>query len=298
LSENQSNLDSIREAVDRTNKELVALRQSLEKMNNEAPKGTKDRWDKAGVIAQFLSGAVIAAIGLIISYSVNSAQQDITKQIGSAQIEVSKRQQFSDYLKLITDATKDDERRATLIANLDLAVPDHAIRIAAHYAFSDNSPKVRREAIQMLGKFADGRPVLTRISGGSVLPESHLAEIALGQQVKEVRARISDIDDFGRLLVNDTVVAEVRFGNDSGWINLTSHLKPGENRIDFFLDNGPHGGWSGRLQVSAGEHQYDSTTLTKNACPCNAPVFQIRVLVVVGKDGKIDSLAAKQPVYF
>ena len=291
------NLADIQNLLERGNQKLAELQLAIARLEGHKERA-KDRWDKAGVIAQFLSGAVIAVVGLIITYHLNKAQQDITKQIGSSQLEVSKRQQFSDYLKLIVEANKDDERRATLITALDVAVPDHAIRIASHYVVADKSPEVRKAAIELLGKFADGRPVLDRVASGSVLPDRQLAELALGRQVKEVRARISDIDDFGRLVVNDSKVAEVRIGNDSGWINVTPHLKVGENRIDFFLDNGPYGGWSGRLQISAGTHQYDSTTLAKNACPCDAPVFQIRVVVTVASDGTIQSLVPKDVVYF
>lgn len=294
MSRPELSLDEIQGSLERANQQLADIRQTIAKLS-EQRRGGKDRWDKASVVAQFLSGAVIAIIGLIISYYVSHAQQDITK-----------RQQFSDYLKLIVDANKDDERRATLITSLDLAVPDHAFRIAAYYVFVDKAPKVREAAIELLGKFAEVGPwrreaveVLDRVVSGEVLPDRQLATVALKlPAVKEALVRISDIDDLGRLFVNGTKITEVRFANDSGWVDITPHLKFGENLVDFFLDNGPAGGWSGRLQVSAGAHQYDSTTLARDACPCNAPVFHIKVGVVVAEDRTIKKLVPRNVEYF
>ena len=59
-----------------------------------------------------------------------------------------------------------------------------------------------------------------------------------------------------------------------------------------------YGGWSGRIQISAGEFQYDSSTLEKNACPCNADAFRIAIEVTVATDETIEILSAQPAVYF
>ena len=122
--------------------------------------------------------------------------------------------------------------------------------------------------------------------------------MALGVKVKELLVRLSDIDDDGHLTVNGIQAVEVSYGNDSGWVDITKNLKAGRNSVEFRLHNGPLGGWSGRLQMSAGEFQYDSTTLSKNACPCNADVFRISVGVVIGQDGTIKDLSVQPPFYY
>lgn len=269
---------------------LQQIHESIGNIEKRLTSSTKDRWDKAGIIAQFLSGTVIALIGLLISSSVNNAQR------ASAD-----RQQLVEYLKYIGEAS-DMTRRAALIGALDLAIPKDAVRIASSYALNDPSQSVREQAIRVLAKFPNGKLVLERIARSSVFPDKQLAEMGLGYKVKELLIRLSDIDDDGHLMVNGSQVVEIGLGkesdNDSGWVDITKNLQIGRNSVEFRLHNGPFGGWSGRLQMSAGEFQYDSTTLLKNACPCNADAFQISVGVVIGKDGNIEEMSAEPPVYY
>ena len=116
-------------------------------------------------------------------------------------------------------------------------------------------------------------------------------------------ARLSDIDDDGYLSVNGTMVAEAHTsknppGTDTQWVDVTNNLIKGKNLLEFKLHNGNLGGWGGRLQISAGDLQYDSTTLTKNACPCDADVLKISVSIVVGNDGTIEQIEAQPVNYF
>ena len=101
---------------------LQQLHESISNIKKRLASSTKDRWDKAGVIAQFLSGTVIGLIGVLIAASIQNAQ------LASAD-----RQHLAEYLKYIVEAP-DTTRRATLIGALDLAVPKDAVRIASSYA--------------------------------------------------------------------------------------------------------------------------------------------------------------------
>jgi len=251
----------------------------------------KDGWDKAGVVAQFLSGTVIALLGFVISITVDRAQHA-----------ASERQQFTEYLKAIGGASE-AAARATLIGNLDLAIPKEAVRVATQYASDDPSVTVRDQAMQVLTRFpTEGRPVLERIAQSSDAIDAESAQFYLGQQVKSLFVRLSDIDDDGHLKVNGKEILMVglspNIGNDTGWRNIASSLKPGTNILEFLLHNGQYGGWSGRLRISAGpNHRYDSGKLASLYCPCNANAFLLTVNVEMGPDGTLTGINP-EPVFY
>jgi hypothetical protein len=49
--------------------------------------------------------------------------------------------------------------------------------------------------------------------------------------------RIFNCDDAGRALLNGRIVADVGFGDDSGWIDVTEQLEPGINNVRFQVIN-------------------------------------------------------------
>jgi hypothetical protein len=273
--------------------DTTRLRKAIEKLEQRLAAGKKDRWDKAAVVAQFLSGTVIVIVGFLLNSALEKGQQADTE-----------RKQFTEYFKSIV-AESDPAKRASLIAALDVAVGTDAqvIRVALSYATKDTSELVREQAIRLLGNYPEGKPMLQQIASGSQYPDKHLAAAVLGIKEKELLARLSDIDDDGYLFVNGTKIAEAHTSGtpkviDTQWVDATKYLVTGKNLLEFKLHNGNLGGWSGRLQISAGGLQYDSTTLAKNACPCDADVLSIPVLITVGNDRTIEQVQAQPIVYF
>ena len=190
-----------------------------------------------------------------------------------------------------------------MIANLDLAIPNEAVRVAAQYAFNDPAEGVRSEAMKVLAKYpGEGTSVLERIVKTGDMQDSQLATLNLGREVKSVLVRMSDIDDDGHLSLNGHELLMIglppNVGSDSGWKDIAGSLVPGQNTVEFLLHNGPYGGWSGRLRISAGIFQYDSTKLSSPTCPCDADAFSITVIITLGPNGQMESLAAQPPHLF
>jgi hypothetical protein len=200
-----------------------------------------------------------------------------------------------DYLKAIADAHSDDDKRARLVASAGLAIPDDAGIIAKYYAVKDQSDKVREAAIDVLAEqHEDG--ALTTIASSGRLPDADHAKQKLGVVVKNIRVRLSDIDDFGKVVVNGKEVLN-QSGHDSAWEDVTSAFHSGSNEVVFTLRNGPFGGFSRRFQLIAGCLVYDSGTLRSNSCPRNAPAFEIRLQVQVSTMGQVEKITG-MPVKF
>lgn len=281
--------DAIKPRSELYNK-VCRVEETLDRLERRSDSAHKDGWDKAGVIAQFLSGTVIALVGVMISAAVQEGQRADAE-----------RQQFAEYFDHIVEAS-DATKRASYMGALDVAIsnPSDVVRVATSYAVSDPSQEVREEAIKILGRFPGGKTTLERIASGAIFPDRELARAALGQQGTELLVRLSDIDDDGYLFFNGVKVVEAHTGGpgtDTGWVDISKNLRPGSNQLEFRLHNGIYGGWSGRIQISAGEFQYDSTTLARNACPCNADVLRIPIAVEVGKSNKIVRVEAQPVVY-
>ena len=180
--------------------------------------------------------------------------------------------------------------RVALIGALDLAVHEHADAIAKHFALNDDSLKVKTQSISTLKTLSNGINTLKEIAKTDIYPSKHLAEFVLGDTlIKDVYVRISSIDDIGYLYINDENISEVKFGDEPSWIDITTKLIKGENKIVFKIFNGPYGKWSGRLQISAGKYQYDNTQ-ERNSCPCNGITMDIAFKVLVDDHGAIQSL--------
>lgn len=269
-------------------------------------KKEKDVWDKASVIAQFLSGVVVAVIGTVIAFNVDDAQRKITEKLGQAQVALAKRQveiadraQFAEYLRLISEAHSEDERRASLIGALDLAVPDYKGQVAEHYVVRDTSSKVREAAIKVLASTSSGRKFLADRLSESIPEEDRVAIMrSLGREVPDVRVRLFEVDDLGKVLINGQELLQVSWGNDSGWVDVTKLMKPGtKNKIVGEIYNSPYGGWAGHLQVSAAGKIIDSGQIGRHSCPCGAKAAEIEVSIETDRRGRVKSVAAHPPRY-
>jgi hypothetical protein len=59
--------------------------------------------------------------------------------------------------------------------------------------------------------------------------------------------QLSKVDDEMEVRMNDVLVAKAVYGEAPGWVNVLSYLKPGANKIEVLVSNGPYGGCGGML---------------------------------------------------
>jgi hypothetical protein len=307
--------DHLSGELQRLSAAVVELRAAISKdqgKESEAKPRKKDAWDKSGIVAQFLSGVLIGTLGVIVTLTVNRAQQGISH----SQLEIQNRQESSGYLKDLVVQT-DPQKRAELVAALDTALqPQDAVPIAMHYAQPIQNQAVAREAIAVLRRLAKqdlGKQKIRSIASGAVLPDSDIAKAILGDDIR-IRARASQIDDFGDLILNvihsaqysahsERIVPQLTLGQDSGWIDFTDKLQPrAENVLEFLVTNGKYGGFNGRLQISMGTQQYDSGIVGHpEGPPYSGPAFYILVHIVAGdsltKDGSV-TVQIDPPIFY
>ena len=85
---------------------------------NKKPKSFNN-WEKAGIVAEFLSGVIIAGLGCWVTYKIGKITLDNSKDIANAQTavsrdqnEIAKQAQFAEYLPEAS-ASRLNRRRAT-----------------------------------------------------------------------------------------------------------------------------------------------------------------------------------------
>jgi hypothetical protein len=120
----------------------------------------RDFWDKADVVAKFLSSVVIAVIGIAITWSIQRTQIQTNEAIARSQLEASRAKALDDKrlqenqitVQLLNHLVSDNgtQRRLAVVA-LRQSVPsevyDSVVQILAR---SDEDEAVRRTAIQQL----------------------------------------------------------------------------------------------------------------------------------------------------
>jgi hypothetical protein len=285
--------------------EMPEILDQLEKIRADLEaKKKRDGWEILGLLSQFISAVVLGAVSLWVTTRLGElnagftkSQIEMTASSARIQTEMARQNRLLDYLKVIADASTDEKKRGVLITSAQLAIPDQAGVIAKYYAFNDASEIVRLAAIKALGAEHD-KVTLEFIAANGEVREATEARVQLGEVIKDIRLRISDIDDIGTVYVNEQKLIDLQYQVDSGWHDLTSYFHEGDNNVTFKLVNGPYGGFSGRLQVNAGGTMYDSGRIGQNSCPCNAPAFEIQLTITVGKDKQIQKVSNAKITYF
>jgi hypothetical protein len=276
--------------------EFATLLDQVVEIKKEVKAKKRDVWDVAALVSQFVSAVLLGLAGFALNYYTNIHQAQFNDANARTQTTMAKQARLLDYLKAIADAHSDDDKRARLVASAGLAIPDDAAIIAKYYAAKDQSDEVREAAIDVLAEqHEDG--ALTTIASSGRLPDADHARQKLGEVVKNIRVRLSDIDDIGKLVVNAREVL-AQPGHDSAWEDVTSAFHPGSNEVVFILINGPYGGFSGRFQLIAGSLVYDSGTVRSNSCPCDAPAFEIRLQVQVSTKGQVEKITSTPVKFF
>jgi hypothetical protein len=276
----------------------------------EIPKigSPKDPWDKATIIAQYISGVLLALVGLVVSWAINSGQEGAARQTAA-----------SNYLLEIVKQNNAD-KRGELLRALDLtSFPEEAVPMALRYAVSarkgwsaDPRPVFDGaiDALTKLKKSPEAVKALKQAAQAtSDVPSSEIAASLLGGPPC-VLVRIWQIDDFGVLKINDKEVLNLIFAQDSGWKDVTKLLHTGYNRFNFVVRNGWNtgendwlGSFSGQIEISAGVHQYDSGFVIFGAPNIGYPklspknqAFYIVGGIMVGADGQVTSMGSQDAI--
>jgi hypothetical protein len=142
----------------------------------------KDPWEKADIVAKFISSVVIAAIGIGITYQIQRTNTLTTTAIANAQIEAAKAKALDDRrtqesqitVQLLNHLISENgvQRRIALVAlrrSVNIEVYDPIVQIIAK---SDRDPDVRATAIDQLafGRSSEISGTLTSIANDSKRP--------------------------------------------------------------------------------------------------------------------------------
>jgi hypothetical protein len=148
----------------------------------------KDFWDKASVISGFLSSVVIAVVGLVVTYSLQHAQQSSAEALANAQLELGRinaeRDRKVQESRLTADllnhllSTDSAHRQIAIIALRETVTTTVSDNILAVLAQRDSDSSVRATAIRQLGTSSD-RGVAQELSQIAADPARSTSERAL-----------------------------------------------------------------------------------------------------------------------
>jgi hypothetical protein len=282
--------------------EVKLVLERIDELKKAVTAKKKDFWDILALVSQFTSTVILGVAAVLINNnfqvkSFSTAQSQLT--VNQTELQIKKQEQFVGYIRALADADDAGRKREMLIFNAPVAVPDQAKRLAQFYLSGENPENQRLAAIRALGELHENA-LLTEVTRSDATPAViEEAKKQLGIVLKNIRVRVSDIDDFGKVIVNGKEVLSVIGSEDSGWKDITANFIPGKNVLVFKLINGPYGGYSGRFRLAAaGAPLYDSGKIARDACPCNGPVFDITSEIELDGDGKIKSVSNAKFTYY
>ena len=151
----------------------------------------KDFWDKAAVVSGFLSSVVIAIVGLVVTYSLQHAQQASAQALANAQLELGrinaerdrKLQESRFTADLLTHLLSTDSahRQIAIIALRETVSAKVSDSVLAVLAQRDSDSSVRATAIQQLGSSSD-RAVAQKLTAIAADPGRSNTERTLARQ--------------------------------------------------------------------------------------------------------------------
>jgi peptidoglycan L-alanyl-D-glutamate endopeptidase CwlK len=177
---------------------------------DEAPK-KKDRWDKAQILSGFVSGVVLAVVGLIINASIQETQIRNSTQIANLQassskeiasIQASANQLIAENQRRLQESmltgqfvqhleSKDRMARQLAVVALRRALPHDAyVSIICIVLQTDNDPEVRKTAVEQSGTLDEPLPCIAKLLAQAAQDPSkpqdeRLAAEGAGQQLQE-----------------------------------------------------------------------------------------------------------------
>jgi hypothetical protein len=195
----------------------------------------KDGWDKAGIVSQFLSGFLIAGLGVAVTIMMHNqddkqhalqielnkdqfdSQQTLQKhQIDAQQthdqseVDLESKRDYFTFLEILSKAATPAQRSLLLNQLEDTLTPVEAAHTAVNYlrpafALSQNATDAANDqiaydsAVRVSKEFiAFDRDELQHIAKDHPKPESEIAAAILGRST-QMWVRASSIDDFADL---------------------------------------------------------------------------------------------------
>jgi len=144
-----------------------------------------------------------------------------------------------------------------------------------------------RKASDLLERLKDkGRQQLQQISDAKFQPDAGIADHFLGRG-PNVQYRVSDIDDYVDVVLNNEALGTYAFGKESGWKTVPKNkLRYGKNN-DFavIVRNTPYEGTGVRLEMRIGAYQYERA-IRRNDWTGEGPAFFIGVSIPVNDRGE------------
>lgn len=117
-------------------------------------KKTPDWWQRASVVSSFVSSVVIAGVGLVISYSIQSAQIQSSKQATESAQEIERNKLATELIPHVLSDQARHRHLAVILLRQSMRAETYD-EIAQVIAQDDPDPSVRSAAIQQLGRSSD-----------------------------------------------------------------------------------------------------------------------------------------------
>jgi hypothetical protein len=249
--------EALEEALMPSDNDLAQIEADIKVIKNILAKG-KDGWDKAGIVSQFLSGFLIAGLGVAVTIMMHNqddeqhalqlklnkdqfnSQQTLQEQQILAQqthdkseVDLESKRDYFTFLEILSKAATPAERSLLLNQLEDTLTPVEAAHTAVNYlrpafALSQNATDAANDqisyesAVRVSEEFiAFDKDELQHIAKNHPKPESEIAAAILGRPT-QMWVRASSIDDFADLeLDGHSLIPRMVFGQDSGWLSLT-----------------------------------------------------------------------------
>jgi hypothetical protein len=258
--------------------------------------------------AQIASAASLQERQNQLTASTTSAQLKFQKFAQDASLDATNRQIVGDYFSKFA-TTIAPEQRAEFMDVLDVELgPRYSVPLAVRLLKArqvrdeicqgrlrhssatdkakDNDLVVRRAATDLLERLkVKGRQQLLEISRAGFQPDAGIADAFL-ERGPTVQFKVSDVDDFVDIFVNNKQIATYQFGQESGWVDISSNLTR-EKANSFFVQvrNSPYEGTGVRVQMKIGEYQYDRF-IRRNDWTGEGPAFFIGISIPVDSKGR------------
>jgi hypothetical protein len=270
--------------------------------------------------AQTKTSSAIADAQTSTSKAIADAQTKTSKDVADAQIKSQEVTQQLDndtkygqiaggYLERLTASTTKTNERVALLDLLDVPLPPKfsipiAIRLTRPLQMKAeicNGGEVKQlNELDIRGQNAtisqSVKSLLQRLrlkdtklmeqySQSNSLLEAGVAQDISGKR-SPVLFRVSEIDDYADVYVNDIKVDTYTFANDSGWVDITDMIIPDKRNVIFVIvRNGPYESTGTRLQIQAGAEQSDRM-VTRKDWTVEGEAFWIATPINVDKFGK------------
>lgn len=247
--------------------------------------------DSSAAIAnlQVQSSAEISRTQTNTQNKIAEAQVATSRDISNAQVrsqefaqklnfDTLNRQLAADYLGKLITASNAVNDRSSLLNSLDIALtPQYAIPIAIHFTrpiqiqaeicggkvhepndLIQQSKNINSTAIALLERLRlKDSQSLEKFTRSKYKPDAAIAESILGVGTR-VLFRISEVDDFADIYINNKVTHSYKYSQESEWKDITNEIDPTQgNQISVVVRNGQFAGTGVRFEIQVGAEQFD-----------------------------------------